>query len=342
MPKRFIMGIFILLSLTNVWPVYADMGRISTSDVNVREDSQKAIIFHNLDEEVLILGTDLVSARRTKILRFIPFPSEPKVSLAEGDPFEFAFKLIKRHKLVFLSQTKAMGATSSGVPVEMRFNARLGAHDVTVVKVNRIADFGKWVREFLKSKGLPLGKDYQGVEAVTSDYVKRGIRYFVFDMVDVTPELHSVNPLVYRFKSKKLYYPLKTSNTFGGTGEIDLIIVTPRTLCDPLQSEALYITQKKLYTLYPCLSPLSKKNPYSLRTITSAEISRAEAASIYGHAEYFFHENEHIFMQVVRYRGKYNFDDDIFIDISGLHGWPLMRCMQGTTSPCSPRLLMKR
>jgi len=143
MPKRFIRGVFILLSLTNVWPVHADMGMIHTYDVNVREDSQKAIILHNLDEEVLNLGTDLVSDRRTKILRFIPFLSAPKVSLAERDPFESAFKLIKRHKLVFLSQSKTMGATSSGVPVEMRFNARLGAHDVTVVKVNQIADFGK-------------------------------------------------------------------------------------------------------------------------------------------------------------------------------------------------------
>jgi hypothetical protein len=38
--------------------LYADMDRILTSEANVREDSQKAIILHNLHEEVLILGTE--------------------------------------------------------------------------------------------------------------------------------------------------------------------------------------------------------------------------------------------------------------------------------------------
>ena len=27
-----------------------------------------------------------------------------------------------------------------------------------------------------------------------------------------------IEPVAYRFKSKELYYPLKTSNTFGGQG----------------------------------------------------------------------------------------------------------------------------
>ena len=294
---------------------HADMGRITTTDVNVREDSQKAIILHNLDYEVLILGTDLVSDRKTKILRFIPFPSEPKVSLAEKDAFEQALKLIKRHKLAFMYHTK--GGAPSATPVEMRFNARLGVHDVTVVKINEILEFGSWVREFLDGKGLPLGKDYREVEEVASDYVKRGFRYFVFDLVDVTPELHFVEPIAYRFKSKRLYYPLKTSNTFGGSGGIDLLIIAPGTLCDPF-GEALYITQKELYSLYPCMRALSKNGPYHVRISTSAEISRVETESVYAPAGKFFHENGSVFMQLISYNGEYDFDDDILIDISKL------------------------
>ena len=98
MPKRIMIGALLLL-LSYVPPVSGDMGRIITYDADVREDSQKAIILHNLEEEVLILGTDLVSDRRTTLLRFIPFPTEPKVSLAEGDPFDLASKLVRRHKL---------------------------------------------------------------------------------------------------------------------------------------------------------------------------------------------------------------------------------------------------
>ena len=72
MVKRMMMVVFILLSY--VCTVYADMG-------------QKAIILHNLEEEVLILGTDLKADKKAGIIRFIPFPSEPKVALASPDEF---------------------------------------------------------------------------------------------------------------------------------------------------------------------------------------------------------------------------------------------------------------
>jgi hypothetical protein len=315
MQKHMMLVLFVLL--VYVAPVYGDTGRILTYPADVREDYQKAIILHNFDEEVLILGTDLISDRKTKILRFIPLPSEPKVILTEGDPFKSAFEIIKKHNLSFIYATKSIDGSSTA-PVEMRFNAMLGAHDVTVVKVNQIREFGNWVQKFLDSKELPLGKDYQQVEEIAADYVERDIRYFVFDLVDVTPEIHFVKPLVYRFKSKALYYPLKTSNTFGGSGGIDLIIIAPVTLCEPLLGEDLYSQQKELYSRYPCMNALSKKNPftYPVNVSTSAEISKAETESVYAPDEEFFQDGEPIFMQLIRYHGKYDFDDDILINIS--------------------------
>lgn len=79
-------------------PAYADMGRIyvSDEDVTVSEDAQKAIILHNLSEEVLILGTDLKATKKTGIIRFIPFPREPMVSLAPKGVFEHAAAMIKK------------------------------------------------------------------------------------------------------------------------------------------------------------------------------------------------------------------------------------------------------
>src|SRR5450631_1855725 len=64
-----------------------DMGMIHATDAKVSEDSQKAIIFHNNSEEVLILGTDLKATKNTGVIRFIPFPSEPTVSLAPNASF---------------------------------------------------------------------------------------------------------------------------------------------------------------------------------------------------------------------------------------------------------------
>lgn len=292
MTKRIVTVVLVLLSY--VCPATGDMGRITTSEAIVHEDSQKAIILHNLDEEILILGTDFVYDRKMTILKFIPFPSEPKVSLSEGDPFERVFKLIKKYKLI---HSRAKSGESSAVPVEMHFSARIGAHDVTVVKINEIGEFEGWVRKFLKDKGLPLGKDYQEVGEVASDYVKRGFRYFVFDLVDVTPEPHFVEPLAYRFKSKKLYYPLKISNTFGGRGKIDLIVFSSAVLCSSSGS-----------------SHSNCFNNPKIKATTSAKINPVELKNIFSESQTFF-GNADIFMQLLSYDGIYKFEDDVFADI---------------------------
>ncbi len=291
----------------------ADMGRILTTEAKVEEKAQKAIILHNLEEEVLILGTDLEADRRTTILRFIPFPSEPQVSLHDGDPFGEVAKLMKEHKLVFVDMSKS--GTPSVEPVEIRLNARLGAHDITVVRVNEIEAFSQWVQARLANTGFSQARDYATVEDVASDYVSRDIRYFVFDLVEVAPETRFVEPIVYRFRSKDLYYPLKTSNTFGGEGEIDLVIIGPGTLCDPYFGEPLYVAEKRQGALCSCVSALGKEW-HVPKASTSEEVAESELEGVYGAAEEFFRGNEAVFMQLIRYRGPYAFDDDIRIDIS--------------------------
>ncbi len=288
-----------------------DMGRILTSNTQVREDSQKAIVIHNFDEEILILGTDLASDRKTNILRFIPFPSEPRVSLPQGAPFDRVSGLIKKYNLVFLTMTKGKGGTPSA-PVEIRFSSRVGSHDVTVVKIGRMEEFRRWVGEFLASKGFSREIDSSGVEEIASDYVRRGFRYFVFDIVEVQHESHFVEPLLYRFKSKEFYYPLRTSNTFGGKGGIDLIVISPVTLCDPEYNVALYVRGG----MEPCLKALGGKSRFQVKASTSAEISMADVKSIYSQAEDFFRDNERVFMQLIRYQGEYLFGEDILVDLS--------------------------
>lgn len=286
----FLMSVFLALQATS----RADMGRIYATDAQVSEESQKAIILHNLEEEVLILGTDLKADKKTGIIRFIPFPSEPKVSLAPAKAFEAVTALIKSHGLKFVKQTK--GGQTSTKDVELRFNQKLGAHDITIIKINNSLGFRNWVNEFFKKKGLPQKDTYPAIEDTVDDYVKRGIVWFVFDFVEVTDQTRFIEPVLYRFKSKELYYPLKTSNTFGGIGGIDLVLITPWTICKPYWSDGT------------CLG-------FSAKASTSANIPMADLKTIYEDAEKFF-GNQHVFMQVVRYWGDYKFKNDIFTDIS--------------------------
>ncbi|MCJ7526245.1 MAG: DUF2330 domain-containing protein [Candidatus Aminicenantes bacterium] len=318
----FLSPVFILLILASSWSfnVNADRGSIYYSPENVRvsEDAQKAIILHNLEEEVLILGMDLKADKKIGIVTFIPFPSEPQVSLAPDQAFENAAAMIKKYGLKYLvasGATKGGPATTAAEGVEIHLNKKLGAHDLTVIKVNDVSTFRKWVNDFFKSKGLPLKEAYPEEEAVVDDYVKRGIIYFVLDFVEVLAETRFIEPVIYKFKSKELYYPLKTSNTFGGSGSIELIILAPTNLFVPGDSlfylGGLDAEGDSGFSFLP------------MQASTSARISKDDEniKGIYPEGENFF-KGHAAFIQVVRFIGKYDFKNDIFIDASKdlLHG----------------------
>jgi hypothetical protein len=291
--SRYLLAVAILSVFAFPENAYEDMGMIHATDAKVTEESQKAIIFHDNNEEVLILGTDLKATRNTGVIRFIPFPSEPTVSLAPNDSFETINTLIGTHGLKFISYSK--GGSGSQEAVELRFNEKLGTHDIAVIKVNDVSGFRDWVNNLFKKKGLPLKSEYPDIEKIVDDYVKRGIAWFVFDFVELTEKTKFIEPVEYRFKTKELYYPLKTSNTVGGVGDIDLILITPSTLCDPYE---------------PIPKCFGIRN---MKASTSSQIDRAELKAVLPQADAFF-GSKRLFIQMIKYWGKYQFENDILAE----------------------------
>lgn len=289
---RIIISLLFLLFSHSLW---ADMGSILTSNARVQEDSQKAIILHNSNnEEILILGTDLKADQKTSIVRFIPFPSEPTVKLAPAKAFKSAAELIKSHELMKLFYTKGGGPLTQGV--EIHFSKKMGVHDITIIKINDAAQFRNWVNNFFKSKRIPQKKNYPNIEKIVKEYLSRGIKWFVFDYVKVDMYTHMIQPVEYGFKSKDLYYPLITSNTFGGHGGIDLIMITPCTPCS--------------------LSPdCFDMNLFGMQATTSSQLRYDELTNILPDAKQFF-GGKKIFIQMAQYWGVYHFYNDIFYDLS--------------------------
>jgi hypothetical protein len=293
MNVRAIVSLAALLAGTSR-PLTADMGRVLTSDVAVEETAQKAIILHNLSEEVLILGTDLEGVGPAGLLRFIPFPAEPRVGVAPAEVFTRLAALVDSRHLQYVSFTKNRGAQPAQ-PVELRFAERLGAHDLTVVRVNQAAEFRAWVDDYFRRKGFTPGRDLEAVMSVVADYVRDGLIYFVIDYVQLPGNPRSVDPLVITFKSDQLYYPLRTSNTFGGRGEIALFLLTPRTLFrGPIFD-------------FP-------GDGYA-EPSTSVAVRPDELRGILPAAESFFGP-EPLFLQAVRWRGPYQFDRDLRLDLA--------------------------
>ena len=305
----------LLASLLVVPNAFADMGRVyvSTEGVQVAEDAQKAIILHNNQEEVLILGTELRADRQTPIIRFIPFPSEPQVRLAPKGVFERLAAIVAKYKLeyVYTHHTKSGPASTSTAGVEVRLSTRLGAHDLTVIRVRDVAAFRSWVNDYFRRHGLSHSKSYPKEEAVVADYVARGIDFFVLDFVEVSKDKQFVDPVVYRFKSNSLYYPLKTSNTFGGKGEIELFIVAPTTLCAP--GSNIFMDQQDQainaqgHAVGDCLN-------LPVKASTSAMLvpEERDLQAIYPDADAFF-EARATFIQSIHYVGRYEFKDDILL-----------------------------
>lgn len=305
-------------------PAAADMGQIhvSTEGATVSESAQKAIILVNGKQEVLILGTELQASRKTPVVRFIPFPSEPQVELAPRGVFDRLAGLVAKYKLQYVHtfQSKGGPGTQQTSGVEVRFHAKLGSHDITVIRVRDAAMVRVWANRYFKKNGLPVAKSYKEAEAVVADYVARGIDWFVVDAVELSADKHFIEPVAYRFASNALYYPLKDTNTFGGKGEIELFIAAPTTLCAPgsttwfergdTMSEGDMAIESGKHRAGPCLGmDLTKAS-------TSAMLVPAEhdLEAIWPEGNAFFGGTP-VFLQAVRYVGEYKFERDVIVPL---------------------------
>ena len=217
--------VFFLLVLFSVSSVYADKGMIPVSpEVSVYEPGQKAIVAWNGREEILILSTDVTSSKETLVLELLPLPSEPEVEPASFRSFEEIQRLIWEEGVnQFMYSTKNEARSGS---VEVVFHEEIGAHDITVVRATGAVELVNWIENFLQANNVnetvPLG-DF---EPVVKDYMGRGFRYYVLDLITVTPDERSVDPILYRFTSSFLYYPLVITSPVPGETEITLFLLT--------------------------------------------------------------------------------------------------------------------
>jgi hypothetical protein len=306
MKHIFVLAAFVLF-LAN--PALADKGPIIwQDDVSLAQDSQKAIIAHNGFEEALILGTEMRSNRDVEILEFIPFPSEPAVHKAAGDPFAAISRLIAQRGLVFFRSSDfavkgGQGAQGVTSPVEIRLSEKIGLHDVTVVKINDVKEFRNWCEGFFREKGIRA--DHERLSRVyesARDYTQRGYSYFVFDQVKVSGETKFIEPLLYRFKSGTMYYPLKTSNLIGGSGAVELILLLPGSVMNDVWQNIRGVFDVS-------------RGP-AIEVSSSSKVYRSELRPL--GLSSFFTPGSKIYMQVLRYKGAYSFTDDLSYSLGKL------------------------
>lgn len=221
--------VFFCLLLVSCPLVYADRGMISVSpDVSIYEPGQKAIIAWNGHEEILILSTDVSASRETLVLEILPLPSKPVVEAASFQSFEEIREMIFAFGGRFLFSYGEQGAQSGGV--EILFHEQIGAHNITVVSATESAALLELANGFLSTSGVNHNVTLQGFQETIQNYLSRGFKYYALDLITFSSQEKSIEPILYKFDSSMLYYPLFITSPVGGSGNITLFTLTKEKL----------------------------------------------------------------------------------------------------------------
>ncbi len=223
-----------ILSLFNlsIESSFADRGgwHVSTEPVTLTESGQKAIIGWDGQTEILCLSTDVSASKNTTVIEFLPLPSEPNVTLGNPEAFEAVQRVLAYRGVRFIKDKGKFGAkglrtSDDGEPFTITFHQRLGAHDVTVVKVNKPDEFANWLEEKARILTHNQASIPDNLRQLIAKYLNDyRCPYFVFDVIEVGPDSKSVEPIIYEFQHWRLFYPLEISSTFHGKTTIDLIV----------------------------------------------------------------------------------------------------------------------
>lgn len=274
--------IIFVLSLILLAPLSGSANRgminIGPEEVIIRESAQNAIIAWNGCEEIIVLSTDVLSSEPTLVLEVFPLPSNPeKVEEANFDSFRKLGAIINEHIKV-IREKVLTGGRGADDGVEIKFHKQIGAHDVTIVKVDDAGSFLKWVKEFAKGKKLSFSGISSEFKNAVSNYLDKDIRFFVFDIIETSKASESIRPLVYRFKTDFLYYPFEitaTSDAGESDSNINLFLITKGIIDQDIVrlsglwpragfDKKIILTRQELREINPALDELFKSDAFAM------------------------------------------------------------------------------
>jgi hypothetical protein len=213
------------LFLPSISASLADRGMVPVKpSVSIYEPGQKAIIAWNGQEELLILSTDVTAVGETLALEIMPLPSNPtKIEKASFESFVTIQNLLGTHALAVMGENYRSDSAKS---IEVTFHERIGAHDITVVKAGDASELTSWAEDFLESNNITQDISLEKFEAVIEEYMALGFRYYVLDIIQMSADQKSVEPILYQFETNFLYYPLRISSPISGNTKITLFLLT--------------------------------------------------------------------------------------------------------------------
>lgn len=179
----------------------------------------------------MILSTDVYVSENTWVLEILPLPSEPTIEEGDFDSFTAVQDLLWEYVGNMYGRVGLGEPGLEDVPqLEVIFHEQIGAHDITIVMAENAQELISWAENFLGARAE--GISWEELENLAEVYIQRELKYWVFDLIDLSDYLKSREPIVYTFESDFLYFPLEISSLVSGTTEITLYTLTENEL-DP-------------------------------------------------------------------------------------------------------------
>ncbi|MDI6917130.1 MAG: DUF2330 domain-containing protein [Thermoplasmatales archaeon] len=193
-------------------PVKGDGGMLPLFETWLHQSSQNAIVAWNGNEEILILSTNVKSGTNGTAVQILPLPSYPEIKEGNESSFHKVAEIVGNVYYKTKEGAFAPGTLTGGGGIEILFTTQIGVHNLTVVKVNDSADFTNFLRETLEERNQTLINKFDALfpnfENIAEKYVQQNIKYFVVDDIETKEDTKTVQPIVYRFNTSYLYYPM--------------------------------------------------------------------------------------------------------------------------------------
>jgi len=229
MRRALIFLIFFLLALS-ISGVHSDMVFIPTSIMDIQEPVQIAVITWNDGVEVMLFGVNIIAAEGIKGIGLMPLPSKPEVYLGSNKSFEIIDKFVT-------PRGSTLGIPAGDIGVSVEFNMVLGPHNVTCLKITYDASAEEIRNNLLRiatENNLDtLAITDQQIQLLQS-YASMGYEYFLVDIINAENYTSGfLPPLIIKFRSDKVWYPLRISRLYKGEMYIGVMVITPRAFtCD--------------------------------------------------------------------------------------------------------------
>lgn len=226
MKVKAIFALFVVLMLS--MPLLADRGSVPFDTAAViYKPHQRALIAWNGSEQLMIMSNDIRASKNTKVLEILPLPSKPTVEAADVEIFRQATNVITTRlaeaETSREEDRKRIQPDFSGTVI---FYKQIGVHEISLTHAGDKARFLDWATSYLKTLGVESPVIPEELMDVIQEYLEDGYEWFVFDVINVGPELATTEAVKYRFKSDALYYPLRITRTEVGFTRVDLLVAT--------------------------------------------------------------------------------------------------------------------